>query len=98
MRPPLPLRTSIILRSKASKYIPRKSYTNSAIIWWGDNEWLNWGSLTRREYAERYVFPLKVYNKVAIYCVPEGGQDPTYQLILATKFETLKYGIEKWLI
>lgn len=73
------------------------SYTNSAIIWWGNEEWLNWGSLRRSEYAGKYAYPLKDNNKVAIYCIPEGSRDPAYQLILATKFETPKYGIEKWL-
>jgi hypothetical protein len=72
------------------------SYTDSANIWWGNEEWLNWGSLKRIEYAKRYASPLKDHNKVEIYCVPEGYEDPTYQLILATKFELLKYGIEKW--
>jgi hypothetical protein len=74
-----------------------KSYANSASIWWGGQEWLNWGSLAARDYAERYVSPLRVHNKVHVYGVPGYSRNSTYQLIFATKFESPKYGILKWL-
>jgi three-Cys-motif partner protein len=73
------------------------SYANSATIWWGDQEWLNWGSLAARDYAEKYASPLRSNCKVQIYNVPGYSRNPTYQLIFATKFECPKYGIEKWL-
>lgn len=73
------------------------SYTKSANMWWGTEEWLNWGSLTRRQYALKYANPFKDHNKVEIYRVPRYSTDPTYQLILATKFDTPKYGILKWM-
>lgn len=73
------------------------SYASSATMWWGHEDWLKWGSLTVREYAERYASPLRKHGKVEIYRIPQHSKDPTYQLIFATKFETPKYGILKWL-
>lgn len=72
------------------------NYANSATLWWGNQDWMNWGSLEAREYVERYASPLRSYSKVQIYNVPTCSKNPTYQLIFATKFDYPRYGIEKW--
>ena len=72
------------------------SYANSANIWWGSQDWMNWKSLTAREYVERYASPLRYHSNVQIYNVPICSKNPTYQLIFATKFDYPRYGIEKW--
>jgi len=72
------------------------SYANSANIWWGSTDWMNWGSLAAREYVERYASPLRSHSNVQIYNVPTCSKNPTYQLIFATKFDYPRYGIEKW--
>ena len=47
------------------------------------------------EYAETYASPFRENNKVKIYRIPKIGR-LTYNLIFATKFDTPKYGLEKW--
>lgn len=73
------------------------SYERSATVWWGQQEWLNWGTLKAREYAERYAYPLRKHNEVETYPVPRYSRKPTYQLIFATKFDTPAYGMLRWL-
>jgi three-Cys-motif partner protein len=72
------------------------SYLNSATIWWGNQDWLNWESLKAKEYVEKYADPLRSYSKVQIYNIPGYSRNPKYQLIFATKFDCPRYGIEKW--
>lgn len=73
-----------------------RTYANSANIWWGSQDWMNWGSLGAREYVERYASPLRSYSAVQIYDIPTCSKNPTYYLIFSTKFNYPRYGLEKW--
>jgi len=82
--------TSCPTRRKAMQY------ARSLDIWWGHKNWMNWGSLKIGEYAKKYAKPLMTNNKVQIIPIPR-FKKATYHLIFATKFETLKLGIMRWL-
>ena len=71
-----------------------KGYAKSLNIWWGGPEWLKWGSMTKRDYAEKYASPLRRNNAVDI--VAFGDRGVSFYLIFATKFEIPRYGILKW--
>lgn len=72
-----------------------EGYTKSLNIWWGNLDWLKWGSMRRQDYAEKYAFPLRKDNAVDITAFGK-GRDVSFYLILATKFSIPRYGIMKW--
>ena len=90
------------VRKNLNSHIERNRKT--AITWkkalhtfWGNLDWLKeWPSMKAREYAERYALPFREHNKFRIYRIPRFGR-LIYHLIFATKFETPKYGLEKWI-
>jgi len=72
-----------------------ESYTKSLNIWWGDADWLKWGSMKKLGYAEKYALPLREDNTVDITAFGK-GREQSFYLILATKFQVPKYGILRW--
>ena len=72
-----------------------QSYAKSLNVWWGNSDWLKWGSMKKREYAEKYASPLRENNTVDITAFGR-GRGVSFYLILATKFQVPKYGILKW--
>lgn len=71
-----------------------QGYAKSLNIWWGSIEWVKWGSMRKRDYAEKYASPLREKNTVDITAF--GGRGVSFYLIFATKFQTPEYGILKW--
>lgn len=72
-----------------------ESYATSLNRWWGNSDWLRWGSMRKREYAERYASSLRQHNTVDITAFGKAGSSSFY-LIFATKFQIPDYGILKW--
>ena len=78
------------LRSRA------QSYAKSLNMWWGNSDWLKWGSMKKRDYAEKYASSLRENNTVDITAFGR-GRELSFYLILATKFQIPRYGILKWM-
>lgn len=75
-----------------------QSYHKSLCIWWGNDEYLSWGSMKKMEYAEKYAEDLRKYGKVEIYEVPfQSAGRAVYHLIFLTKFEAPKKGLYRYL-
>ncbi len=72
-----------------------ESYATSLNRWWGNSDWLSWGSMRKQEYAERYAASFRQHNTVDITAFGKDGSSSFY-LIFATKFEIPDYGILKW--
>ena len=73
-----------------------ESYSNSLNIWWGNSDWMNWGSMKKRGYAEKYADPLRKSNTIDITAFGK-GRGLSFYLMLATKFKVPRYGILKWM-
>jgi len=71
-----------------------QAFTKSLNIWWGDSDWFDWGSLKKRDYAEKYAAPLRENNTVDITAF--GDRGVSFYLVFATKFQIPRYGILKW--
>jgi three-Cys-motif partner protein len=72
-----------------------EAYAKSLNIWWGGSGWLNWGSMSKRGYAEKYASPFRENNTVDITAFGK-SRSSSFYLILATKFKIPDYGIMKW--
>jgi len=71
------------------------SYAESLNIWWGNSDWLDWGSMSKRDYAEKYASPFREDNTVEVTAFGK-SVGTSFFLILATKFNIPDYGILKW--
>lgn len=71
-------------------------YAKSLDIWWGNSDWLKWGSMSKLDYAEKYASPFRENNTVEITAFGK-SQSISFFLILATKFDPPDYGIRKWI-
>lgn len=73
------------------------AWKKSLDTWWGSSDWLEWGSMTKSEYAEIYASPLRKHNEVEKHLVKGRTPYNTYHLIFATKFNLPKIGLRKWM-
>ena len=73
-----------------------EGYTKSLNIWWGNSDWLKWGSMSKMEYADKYARPLRENNRVDITAFGN-GRGISFFLVFATKFQLPKYGLLKYM-